>query len=106
EMSSSCHGLLTNLEAPRSIRRRTPTGSKVQLDPPPMPQEWNGTMKSIAHDPSLAPATYFGDRFRGRGLTSPYNWPTTNATPIHERKGPEWQPGGALYNYSRGIDLQ
>eukprot|EP00434_Breviolum_minutum_P005507 symbB.v1.2.004855.t2/scaffold280.1/size241228/5 len=78
-------------------------GDKTQLEAPPIPQEWKPAVKSMVFE---GQPVFLGSRCFGRNMSSPYNWPTTNATPVHERKGPEWQPGGALYNYSRGIDTR
>eukprot|EP00435_Cladocopium_sp_Y103_P015141 s224_g3.t1 len=97
------------LSTPRSQRaaemswRLAHPGDKTQLEPPPVPQEWRPTVKSIAFE---GQPIFLGSRLQGRNISSPYNWPTTNATPVHERKGPEWQAGGVLYNYSRGIDTR
>ncbi|CAE7426304.1 unnamed protein product [Symbiodinium pilosum] len=68
------------------LQRLATPGEKVQLDAPPMPQEWGPTIKSFAHDPAIQPTVFIGGRLQGRSITSPYNWPTTNATPVHERK--------------------
>mmetsp|Transcript_54965 Transcript_54965/g.141498 ORF Transcript_54965/g.141498 Transcript_54965/m.141498 type:complete len:91 (-) Transcript_54965:84-356(-) len=76
---------------------------KVEAAPPPCPEEWAVTIQGVLFQPQTAPVTYMGNRMTGRALASPYNWPATSAMPCHQRTGPEWQSGGALYNYSRGI---
>jgi len=75
--------------------------TKISTD---IPTEWEGTFKSLAYDSSSAPMLFLGDRVWGRAFASPHNWPATNSTPIHERKGPEWEEGGELFNYSHGVE--
>merc|ERR1712066_1086052 len=71
---------------------------------PPIPDEWRNTVKGIVWEPEMAPSMWIGTRIRGRVNASPYNWPATNAEPCHNRKGEAWEKGGALYNYSHGIE--
>ena len=40
-------------------------------------------MKSLAFE---GQPIFIGSRLHGRNVSSPYNWPTTNSTPVHERK--------------------
>eukprot|EP00421_Protoceratium_reticulatum_P042605 CAMPEP_0168443278 /NCGR_PEP_ID=MMETSP0228-20121227/44447_1 /TAXON_ID=133427 /ORGANISM="Protoceratium reticulatum, Strain CCCM 535 (=CCMP 1889)" /LENGTH=97 /DNA_ID=CAMNT_0008457677 /DNA_START=160 /DNA_END=453 /DNA_ORIENTATION=+ len=78
--------------------------AKASLAPPPMPEEWKGTVKSLVFEPASTPAMYLGGRMTGRALCSPYNWPATNTVPAHDRKGADWEAGGSLHAYSRGIE--
>mmetsp|Transcript_84385 Transcript_84385/g.247495 ORF Transcript_84385/g.247495 Transcript_84385/m.247495 type:complete len:97 (-) Transcript_84385:142-432(-) len=92
---------------PKAADKKKSSGgaeAKATLAPPPMPEEWKGTVKGLVFEPFSTPTMYLGGRLTGRALASPYNWPATNATPAHDRKGPDWEAGGAMYNYSRGIE--
>eukprot|EP00449_Zooxanthella_nutricula_P030994 CAMPEP_0198493074 /NCGR_PEP_ID=MMETSP1462-20131121/3798_1 /TAXON_ID=1333877 /ORGANISM="Brandtodinium nutriculum, Strain RCC3387" /LENGTH=92 /DNA_ID=CAMNT_0044221747 /DNA_START=56 /DNA_END=334 /DNA_ORIENTATION=- len=81
--------------------------SRVEQAPPPCPAEWSGTVKGIVHQPGqVGNVMFLGSRTVGRSLCSPYNWPATNATPVHARTGADWESGGALYTYSRGVSTQ
>merc|ERR1719282_211558 len=95
----------TSAMAPKAAdKKKSSGGGKAEpAPPPPIPDEWRNTMKGIVWEPELAPAMFLGSRLRGRAIASPYNWPATSTTPIHERKGDNWEKGGDLYNYSHGI---
>mmetsp|Transcript_68988 Transcript_68988/g.180824 ORF Transcript_68988/g.180824 Transcript_68988/m.180824 type:complete len:91 (+) Transcript_68988:94-366(+) len=88
--------------APKAADKKK-SRDKVDAAPPPLPEEWRGSLKAMIYDPDTKPGTYLGTRTTGRAFASPYNWPATSATPVHQRTGPEWQPGGKMYNYSKGI---
>mmetsp|Transcript_140543 Transcript_140543/g.350351 ORF Transcript_140543/g.350351 Transcript_140543/m.350351 type:complete len:93 (-) Transcript_140543:66-344(-) len=88
---------------PARDRKKSP---KVEQAPPPCPDEWRTSLKGTAVFAPPGPNTaamFIGSRYSGRAMASPYNWPATNATSVHARTGSEWELGGALYNYSRGI---
>mmetsp|Transcript_58444 Transcript_58444/g.163730 ORF Transcript_58444/g.163730 Transcript_58444/m.163730 type:complete len:94 (+) Transcript_58444:49-330(+) len=87
--------------------RKQRDASRVEQAPPPCPDEWRNTLKGAVFEPETGSSTvmFLGSRAVGRGICSPYNWPATSATPAHARTGSDWEQGGALYNYSRGISM-